>query len=282
MRNATRNHAPALFLAAGTAVAAFAGTASRSGAALLVADNFDTVASGANINGRVPPTNNGRAWAAATTATATTTTLLGNGAGGLSGDSAGASNALIDLGAGYLSANKGVYSISTDITQPSGVGTSSWLALGFAQGADPTNNFVGNNGAPWVLFRLNGQAITFAGPSNTNAALTTATGAVSVGVTHTFRLDLDTTPPAWTLNGFVDGVQQDFNGATAGNTFVYASNPIATRYVGIGVGNNGAGAIGTFDNFSASGPVPEPATAGLLLAGGGLLAARRRAGRRDG
>jgi hypothetical protein len=268
----------------GAALLGLLGSGLAAHGAVLISDNFDSVASGANLNGRTPGTTvNGAKWAAATN------DFLGNGAGGLNADSRLTRSAFVDLGANYLSTNPGLYELSVDITQPStSPSDTSWLGFGFAQGStalggapDLNNQFVTNNGAPWTLYRLTGAVATFGGPSNTNAAGngTTAT----LGSTHTFKLQLDTSAAAWTLNGFLDGTQVDLNGSAAGNTYSYAGNtngnPTASHYVGIATAQNPTGAVGTIDNFVLTGPVPapEPATIGLLgLAGVGLLAKRRR------
>jgi hypothetical protein len=267
-----------------------AGTAAHG--AVLVSDNFDSVAGGASINGRAPSTTvNGAKWVASTV------DLLGNGAGGLGGDSTKTSSAFVDLGASYLSTNPGLYELSVDITQPTTMSTdTSWIGFGFAQGSaakggapDVGQQFVingtnGNGGAPWLLYRLNGAVATFGGPSNTNGAGSGTTA--SLGNAHTFKLQLDTSSATWLLNGFIDGAQVDLNGsANAGNTYSYAGNtsgnPTASHYVGVATAQNTGqvGTVGTVDNFVLTGPVPapEPGTVGLLgLAGFGLLAKRRR------
>lgn len=272
------------FSLAAAAVAALA-VAGQAGAAVLIADNFDDVASGASLAGRVPAsTLNGAAWIAPAT------NLTGNGTGGLSANSANGNTAGLNLGAGFFTANPGVYELSVDITQPSSSPSDqSWLGFGFAQGTSASNftslntgdNLVNSRGAPWLLHRLNGAEIVFAGPGNTNTALSLPSGSVSTGVTHNFRLVLDTTGAQWTVNGFLDGVQQDLNGAAAGSTYTYAANPTDTHFVAIGTGLNGTGTVGTIDNFSFSGPVPvpEPAGVGLAFAAAALLAGRRRSRR---
>jgi hypothetical protein len=257
-----------------------AGTAAHG--AVLVSDNFDSVATGSNINGRTPNTTvNGAKWVASTA------DFFGNGAGGLNADSRLTRSGFVDVGS-YLSSNPGLYELSLDINQPSTLPSdTSWIGFGFAQGStalggapDVSQQLVTNNGAPWMLFRLNGQVITFGGPSNTNQANTTT---ASLGSTHNFKLQLDTAAARWTVNAFLDGAQLDLNGATAGNTYTYAagSNPTASHLVGIATAQNvnQVGAVGTIDNFVLTGPapVPEPGTVGLLGAAGvGLLARRRR------
>lgn len=254
--------------------------ANHAGAAILFSDNFDDVVSGASLAGRTPVASfNGATWVGPAT------NLTGDGSGGILGDASGGSTAALNLGAGYLTDNPGIYEISVDITMPAGASTAaSWLGLGFAQGTTSstftaittTDNLVTNNGAPWLLQRRNGAEIVFAGPANTNQALSLASGSVSTGVAHTFRLVLDTSVPQWTANGFLDGVQQDLNGASAGNTYTYSANPVNTHFVAFGTGFNTASATGTFDNFLVTGPVPEPGSAALALIGAAIFTARRR------
>jgi hypothetical protein len=263
-----RQHLTAFALStAAAALFALVGSSTRASAATIISDNFDNLASGANLNGRTPTVSNGKPWVS------TTATLLGNGAGGLNADTLQSKSGSIDLGAGYLSSNPGIYDISADLTQPAGGAGSSWVAVGLASGNDVANNFVGNNGAPWVLYRYNGQVVIFAGPANTQTALTTT---ATTGVAHNFKLELDTTPPSWTLNAFLDGAQLDLNGAAAGTAFTYTTNPTASHYAGLSTGTNGAGATATVDNVVVTGPVPEPGSAVMIVAALGLTTLRRR------
>jgi hypothetical protein len=249
--------------------------------ATLVSDNFDNLASGANINGRTPTTTlNGATWITGTS------TFLGNGSGGLSADSTKTQSAYVDIGTGYLSSNPGVYDLSLDITNPSGVAGSSWIGFGLAPdiatgGVNPGQNLATASAAPWLLFRVNGQEIVFQGPGNSGvAAYTSNSGVVSTGTAHTFRIQLDTTGANWTLNSYLDGNQLDLNaGSATSSTYTYATNPTTSHYVALSTGVNGAGGVGTVDNLVLTGPVPvpEPGTIGLLGAAGvGLLARRRR------
>jgi len=255
--------------------------AGSAGAATLVSDNFNDVASGAGLSGRTPQTTvNGAKWGA------TTVTFLGNGSGGLSADVSQNKTAYLDLGANFFANNPGVYDLSLDMSLPTVTSPSqSWVAIGFAQGLtgggwDVGQNFVNTNGAPWVLWRMNGQEIVFAGPANTNQLLTLNDATTATGTSRNFKIELDTTGAAWRVNAFLDGVQQDLNGAAAGNSYTYTSNP-TSRYIAMSTGLNtaaGTNGIGTVDNFLLTGPtpVPEPGTVGLLAVGLGWLAAGRR------
>jgi hypothetical protein len=267
---------------AAASVVGFVAWGASAGAASLIVDDFNSVAAGANINGRTPTTDfNGAKWVASTS------NFIGNGSGGLTANSGLTRSAFLDLGADYLAANRGVYQLSLDITQPSGSpNDSSWIGFGFAQGTsggdsvDVSQQFVTNNGAPWLLWRLNGQEVVFGGPANTNQApgtpLTLATGSK-----HTFTLQLDTAQTNWVVDAYVDGVQQDLNGiGVAGKSYSYASNPngnpTATRYVGFATAANPTGALGTIDNFSLKTvPTPAASTAGAVTAAMSLLVGRR-------
>src|SRR4051794_8886823 len=81
--------------------------------AVLVSDNFNTVASGASLSGRTPATTlNGAQWIAPAT------NLKGNGTGGLNADVGINGGAGLDLGTGFFANNPGVYDLSVDLTEP--------------------------------------------------------------------------------------------------------------------------------------------------------------------
>ena len=246
-------------------------------AAILFSDNFDTVSSGASINGRTPDVNNVNAnkWVAPTS------NFLSNGSGGLNAIPSDARTASLDLGAGYLAANPGIYTLSLSITQPN-INAQSWVALGFGQGNDVANNLVGNNGNPWLLFRLNGSVNVYGGPGVseqlTNGGIAgAATVTATRGTAHVFSLILDTSLPNWTLNASIDSTPVDVNGSLAGLAYTFATNPTLSHYAAMSVGVNGASDTGTVDNFQVSfAAVPEPST--LLLVGSafGVLAWRQQ------
>jgi len=248
-------------------------------AAIIIADSFNGLPAGTNINGRTPDVNliNSNNWVAATS------TFLANGTGALSADTTNARTAALDLGAGYLAAIPGIYELSLTITQPT-VSSQSWIALGFSQSNVVTDNLVGNQGNPWLLFRLNGNVNVYGGP-NTQNQLTNGgiTGAATVTATrevpHVFSLLLDTSLPNWTLNAAIDGTPIDVNGSLAGLAYTFATNPTTSRYVAMSVGTNGTNAIGTVDNFQLSfPPIPEPSTTLLwgIAIGAGIIWRRRR------
>lgn len=252
-------------------------------AALLLSDDFNTVSSGVNINGRAPNVNNVNSnnWVASTA------TFLGNGSGGLSATATSSTpgrSASIDLGVDYLASNPGIYEMSLTITQPTSTALS-WIGLGFSQGNDVAQNLVGNNGNPWMLFRLNGSVNVYggAGVSNqlTNGGSTVpnpATVTAPRDVPNIFTLTLDTSVPNWTLNAALNGVPVDVNGSDPGLAYTFTTNPTLSRYATISAGYNTAAGTGTIDNFSLSvTPIPEPSSIVITLGGfAGLLVWRRR------
>ncbi len=250
-----------LFLAA---LLPLAGWGEPARAATLISDTFDTFASGANLNGRTPPINNGHAWVA------TTATFTGNGAGGLNANPLQAKSASIDLG-GDLTNIPGIYSISADFTQPTGGSGSYWVAVGFASRSDVNQTFVGDNGAAYVAYYFDGRVRGTGEDSDLAPTVFAATG-----VAHNFFLTLDTRGFSWALNGYLDFWQLDLNGVAAGNTFTYTTNPVGTHYVALATGPNGAGGTATVDNFQVTGPLPEPSSALVMLAGLAITATRRR------
>jgi hypothetical protein len=246
-------------------------------AAILLSDDFNTVVSGANINGRTPNVNNVNSnnWVASTA------TFLGNGSGGLSATATSTTpgrSASIDLGADYLANNPGIYEMSLTITQPTSTALS-WLGFGFSQGNDVAQNLVGNNGNPWMLFRLNGSVNVYggAGVSNqlTNGGSTVpnpATVTAPRDVPNVFTLLLDTSVPNWTLNASINGVPVDVNGSDPGLAYTFVTNPTLSRYATFSAGYNTAAGTGTIDNFSLSvTPIPEPSSVALALSGLGWL-----------
>jgi hypothetical protein len=248
----------------------------------IIFDNFDNAGTG-DLNNRVPTVSNGNAWHAPTMPS---TNLKGNGSGGVSAITTVSNTASIKLGTGYLSSHPGVYDLSLDMTQATGGSSSSdlsWVAVGFMRETNTANNMVSNKGEPWVLYRYNGVVSVYAGPGIDTTDSPAGTPAplystnYQTGVSHNFKLELDTTQLKWTLNAYVDGTQLDLNGVTTpGSTFTYKTNPISD-YVGMGTGMNQNGGIATVDNFQFVKVTPLPSAAGMAVVGfAGLLVGRRR------
>jgi hypothetical protein len=256
---------------AGVALALVGGWAVAAHADTIVYDHFDNVGAGNTLDGRLAIVSNGSQWVGKTVA------FKGNGTGGVSADtSVGYDRTVsIDLGSGFLSDHPAVYDLSLNMRHPAGgdATTQSWVALGFMEGSNVLSNMVGNNGSPWLLYRYNGAINVYAGPGINQLLLTTS---APTGISHNFKLKLDTTQTKWTLNAFLDGAQLDLTPG-AGMTYEYATNPTVSRYVGMSTGINGGGDVGTVDNFLLTQAVPLPQTAAMALVGfGGLLVGRRR------
>ncbi len=262
-----------------TAVSALIATAASPGATLIF-DSFDNIATGATINGTTPETSlAGGDW------NASTFMFRGNGNQGLTVTYPADTNrgAGINLGAGYLSSNPGVYQLSMDINHPAGFeSSSSWFGIGFFANYASTNNMVANNGSPWMLYRLNGNISVYGGAGTGNARVTNITPAVhgaELGVTHRLSLVLDTSGVSWVMRAYVDNYEFDLNGTADGLAYTFTTAPTASSWVGFTNGLSGSStATSAIDNFQLTfTAVPEPGSALLGLAGGALLLRRRRA-----
>jgi hypothetical protein len=256
----SRSHLVALGLAAML-------TAGYARATVLIQDNFNSLSSGTSLNGTSPSINNvnSNKWAASTS---DASSFVGNGSGALNVNTNDAAvSASISLGASYFTANPGIYNLSLDVTEPAGGNANSaWVAVGFAAAGSTGGNFIGNTGAPWVLYRDSGSVVGFAGPTNTN---TLSTVSVSNAATHTIDVQLNTLATNWTAAMFIDGVQE-------GSTFTYTTNP-SDQYIAISESQNGTGQIVPVDNFTFStSTVPEPTSLSLIGAASMLLLTRRR------
>lgn len=273
----SKTSSPALALLAFSCLALACPTANLR-ATTLISDTFSTAGT---LNGTTPDTTvAGAKWTALTGASAATS----NGTS-LSMTTSTTQTNVLDLGAGYFASNPGIYTLSMDVTLPSGSGTS-WIGLGFvvnpqtAGSLSTTTSGTGlnlsggtNGGSPWILNRQNGQTNVYRGAGTNSSLLSTATGAFASGNTYTMTLVLNTSLANWTLDSYMNATQLDLNGAGAGNTAVFASNPTDIRYVGFSTGGGGAFSA-TIDNFTLT-AVPEASAATLAACGIGFLALLR-------
>ena len=257
----------------------FLGLATHAGAAILITDDFNNLASGANLQTRTPDgvnfvnNINGNGWST------NTSLMTGNGSGGLNALDSATRNALIDLGSSnYFTTNPGVYTLSATLRTPAGNAGTSWVGIGFSTGNTLDQSFNGLGGGPFVFQRNNGVVAAFAGPDAVNGS---TAASVTTGVAHTFVVTLNTVATRWTVDVTVDGVALDLDGGGAGTAFTYGPglNPVTTRYLGIAMAfNNDATATQTLDNFSFQGPlpVPEPGALAMAAAAAGMAVMRRR------
>lgn len=239
----------------------FAGTASA--ATTLINDTFQAGSSTA-LNGSTPDTTTGGAtWTALSSLTYTGGTLT-------IPSSVTAETAYLNLGANYFSSNPGTYTLSMTLNIPTGSSTS-WVGLGFFE---PTiassSNATNNAGAPLFFLRQNGAYViqSLTATANGGTALTALSGSGATnGQDNTLQLVLNTSAASWTLDGYLNGTQLDLNGASAGLTYTYGTNPTSIQYVGFGSSIGGNAFSATVTDFSLTTSVPEPASLALLLLG---------------
>jgi hypothetical protein len=198
-------------------------------------------------------------------------------------------NALMTEDTGsYVVNNPGVYTLSLTIDSggTSGGASSDWYAFGWS--ALPANSTAYtlassgtyNVGYAWLLLRANGQLNVYAGPGASGTPLlSTATSTYNAGI-YNLSLVLDTSGANYTLDAYINSAQLDLNGAAAGDTYTYGSNPTGAQlqYVGISSSASSPSVSDSFSGFSLATPasVPEPSTFALGLIGGGLLLVWRR------
>ncbi len=173
-------------------------------------------------------------------------------------------------------ASGGVYNLTSTIAfaANNAPGTGVW-GIGFSQTTDILTNATSSGGSPWIFIRENGEIGFRALPENnaSGTIIAAPAGTNQPGNSYTFRLSIDTTTALWTVNAFlsVNGgteSQLDLNGASAGSTHTYASNP-TIGYVGIT--STAAAGIGNLDNFTLTGPLPVPEPSTALLSAFGIL-----------
>lgn len=227
-------------------------------AAPIVSDSFNT--DGA-LNNRIA--DSGQTWSA----NAGWTTSVGNAVY----DGGGNGMAGITLAPNYFANNPGIYQLEATVSI-STTGTE-WIAIGFSQNIetpDGNGHFQSDEdgGRPWLLLRGNGA--TFLRSDGNTGDITP--GGTFPTSNSTLKLIYDTSVPNWTFDAYINGTQLDLNGATAGNTFTYSTNPTAIRSVGL-TGNNLVS--GSVHDFSLS-AIPEPSSLLLLATALGALGLFKR------
>jgi hypothetical protein len=192
-----------------------------------------------------------------------------NGVGGPTTRAQNSANSFLP----FVPENGNLYRLSATLAQPTTTesATTSWAGLGFTASDDTATTLWNgpNNASPWILYRVNGQVVTFFGSPSTPGS-SEIEGTFS-GV-QTLAIELDTRPSAWTAEWFVGG--------TSVRSYTFPSNPTVTN-VGFGLTEGlNLNVAGDFDEFSLV-IVPEPSSLATLSAGGGgLVVLWRRRGRR--
>ncbi len=229
-------------------------------ATTIYSDNFSGSGS-TDLNGQAPNVRPGsETWTAATLWKA-------NGAGGPT--TTNSANSFLP----FVPTAGNLYRLSATLAQPTTTesATTSWAGLGFTASDDTATTLWNgpNNASPWILYRVNGEVVTFFG-SATAPGSSASEGTFS-GV-QTLAIELDTRPAAWTAEWFVGG--------TSVRSYTFPSNPTVTN-VGFGLTEGlNLNVAGDFDEFSLV-IVPEPSSLATLSAGGGgLVVLWRRWGRR--
>ena len=166
-----------------------------------------------------------------------------------------------------------IYTLSETVVWqnvPSTIQNGAWIALGFSGGNGYTGNQYNSlvNPSAWMLMRgyptSSNQNSTFYGGGTSNVQ---AIG--TDGGTTNIALVLNTQSSLWTLDWYVNG--------TSVRTATFTMNPTITT---VSFGNNSyvngnSNTLSAIQNFELS--VPEPATLGLMSAGGiGILLVGRK------
>lgn len=238
-------------------------------AAPIVSDSFGTAGDpSSGLNGRTA--DSGQTWIA----NSDWTTFNGNAEyDGTNGNGM----AGITLGANYFDNNPGIYQLDATVTITTT--TAAWIAIGFsdAVGTASGNGFFQNSsfaGEPWMLLRGDGGALVRSA-SGSGSDLVSASDGTFNTTNSTLRFVYDTSLPSWTIDAYIDGTQLDLNGASAGNTFTYGTNPIGIGSVALTGNTNVTGMV---HDFSLT-MIPEPSSLLLVAAAlGALCLFQRRRG----
>lgn len=251
----------------------------------LLSDNFSGTA-GVGIGGNAPTINNinSAVWATSQSDPLYGAVYTGSGSGTFG---ATTTNQFITLDTGsYAANNPGVYTLSLTINNSDTSGND-WYGFGWSAlpAVEPSPYTIASSGTynagyGWLLLRGNGELRVYGGPGASGTVLYTSGAGAYTATSVILSLVLDTTGANYTLDAYANSVQLDLNGASAGDTFTFATNPTADQlqYVGISSAATSPSVNETFSDFLLTGPtvVPEPSTLALGVIGGGLLLIWRR------
>ncbi len=176
----------------------------------------------------------------------------------------------------------GQYEVTADISRTGADSTG--LASIYFTTSNPleagyfTSSSVGAYGV--FALRINGDFEIWGGLANSNNVdggdLTDYGFDLRDDVSGQLRMLLDTTGSSWTIDGFFtpngeSEAQIDLNGATAGNTYTFDTNP--SSFTGAGI--TWSGTSTTYNNFTLD-VIPEPSASALLGIGFAALLMRKR------
>lgn len=230
----------------------------------------DTFARTGNLVGSSPsPTDTGGAsW---TVALSGSTTAQTTGSELVVAGSASSGNSSV-----YLPVTppaSGIISLSAAMTNPAGNG---WVGIGFAN--FNTSWGIGSSVSSIDILLGDGYAaLVNGGSNNSNNTFYYSIPNYSTGTAYQFEIDynIGTQTVDYYIGSSSNKILMD--------SFAYgsatSSTPPSINYVGAGVYAGSAGQTGDVQNFTATAPVPEPATLGLFAIGGmagGLLMLKRR------